>query len=377
MDTIEFPGLGLKFYVSRKAFSVFNIPIYWYGIIIAFAFLLAVLLGMRSSKKFGIDPDNIIDLVLFAAPVAIVTARLYYVIFSWENFKDNPIDIINTREGGLAIYGAIIGAVVVAYIFAKKRKIGVLKLFDFGSPYLILAQGIGRWGNFINQEAYGTTTSLPWGMTGSDIGPDPVHPTFLYESLWDFAVFFFLIWYRKKKKVEGEVFFLYMILYGIGRFWIEGLRSDSLMLGNIRISQFLAALFVILMSILLVIRRKKQLEAYETDEIGTSNYASVLKKIQEEEDEVLNSAANEETETAVGDTESEPSGGDGDVGAASNNEVASTLGDAEDISENELENYEENYEENNGEFSEEKSITDNEGENIAEKNTVEDSKTVD
>ena len=305
MGTIEFPGLGLKFYISREAFRVFGIPIYWYGIIIAFGFLLAVLLGMRSSKKFGIDPDTIIDLVLFAAPVAIVTSRLYYVIFSWEDFKDNLWDIFNTRKGGLAIYGAIIGAIVVAYIFAKKRKIGVLNLFDFGAPYLILAQGIGRWGNFVNQEAYGTTTNLPWGMTGSDIGPNPVHPTFLYESLWDFAVFFFLIWYRKRKKVDGEVFFLYMILYGFGRFWIEGLRTDSLMLGNIRICQFLAALFVIVMSIILFIRRKKYLDASETVEIGTSNYASVLKKIKEEEERLKNSDVYEETEVAGADAEPE------------------------------------------------------------------------
>jgi len=359
MDTIEFPGLGLKFFVSRVAFKVFGIPIYWYGIIIAFAFLLAVLLGMRSSKKFGIDPDNIIDLVLFAAPVAIVTARLYYVIFSWEDFKDNPLDIIDTRRGGLAIYGAIIGAVVVAYIFAKKRKIGVLKLFDFGSPYLILAQGIGRWGNFINQEAYGTTTSLPWGMTGSDIGPDPVHPTFLYESLWDFAVFFFLIWYRKKKKVEGEVFFLYMILYGVGRFWIEGLRTDSLMLGNIRISKFLAALFVILMSIMFFMRRKKHLEAYDTDEVGTSNYASVLKKIKEEEDEIINSTASEENEIAAGDNESEPSAGDEDVDVESGDE-AENIDDVEEKGVADAEGTAGN-----------ESISDDEEENIVEDSKIE------
>jgi phosphatidylglycerol:prolipoprotein diacylglycerol transferase len=329
MNTIEFPGLGLKFYIGREAFSVFNIPIFWYGIIIAFGFLLAVLLGMRSSKRFGIDPDNIIDLVLFAAPVAIVTARLYYVIFSWENFKDNPLDIFNTRKGGLAIYGAIIGAIVVAYIFAKKKKIGVFKLFDFAVPYLVLAQGIGRWGNFVNQEAYGTTTNLPWGMTGSDIGPDPVHPTFLYESLWDFGIFFFLIWYRKKKKIEGEVFFLYMILYGLGRFWIEGLRTDSLMMGNIRISQFLAAIFVIFMSIIFFVRRKKYLEASEAVEIGTSNYASVLKRIREEEDEIKNSDVEEGTEAVADDKESEPSGGDEDADVVFSGEVESTVDDEE------------------------------------------------
>lgn len=284
MDTIEFPGLwGLKFNISREAFRIGTIPIFWYGIIIAFGFLLAILLAMRSCRKFGFVPDNIIDLVLYAAPVAIITARLYYVIFSWGSFKDNPVDIFNTRKGGLAIYGAVIGAIVVAYIFTKKKKINTLQLFDFASPYLILAQAIGRWGNFVNQEAYGTHTNLPWGMTGSDIENGPVHPTFLYESLWNLAIFFFLIWYRKRKKVQGEVFLLYMILYGFGRFFIEGLRTDSLMLGNIRISQFLAALFVISLSILFYLRRKKASEEPIT-ELGTSSYGAILKSIKEEEE---------------------------------------------------------------------------------------------
>jgi len=286
MEFIEFPGLwGLKFNIGRVAFTVFNIRIYWYGIIIAFGFLLAVMLGMKDSRKFGLDPDTIIDLVLFAAPVAIITARLYYVIFSWDMFKDNPIDIINTRKGGLAIYGAVIGAVIVAYIFAKKRKINVLNLFDFASPYLALAQGIGRWGNFVNQEAYGTPTTLPWGMTGSTIGDTPVHPTFLYESLWNIALFIFLLWFRKRKKLNGEAFFLYLILYGAGRFWIEGLRTDSLMLGSMRVSQVLSFIFVVVFTIVFVVRRRKAV-LYATDsvEIGGSEYGTVLERLKEEEE---------------------------------------------------------------------------------------------
>ncbi|HHW48613.1 MAG TPA: prolipoprotein diacylglyceryl transferase [Clostridiaceae bacterium] len=376
MGTIEFPGLGLKFYISRVAFSVFGIPIYWYGIIVAFGFLLAVLLGMKSSKKFGIEPDTIIDLVLFAAPVAIVTSRLYYVIFSWKDFKNNPLDIFNTRKGGLAIYGAVIGAVVVAYIFAKKKKIGVLKLFDFGAPYLLLGQGIGRWGNFVNQEAYGTTTDLPWGMTGSDIGPNPVHPTFLYESLWDFAVFFFLIWFRKRKKVDGEVFFLYMILYGFGRFWIEGLRTDSLMLGSIRVSQFLAAIFVIVMSIIFFIRRKKYLEASETVEIGTSNYASVLQRIREEESMMENMNVDGEGEATAGENESEFSGGveNADIVSgedAENEEVANEDAASEEVASEDASSEDAAGDESESSADEEeKNVPDDEGEN-----TVEDSNT--
>jgi len=318
MSLVEFPGLwGLKFTIDRVAFEIFGISIFWYGIIIAAGFLLAVLLGMRDSRKFGLEPDTVIDLVLFAAPVAIVCARLYYVIFSWDSFKDNLLQVFNTRRGGLAIYGGVIGALVVAYIFAKKKKIGVLKLFDFGVPYLVLAQAIGRWGNFVNQEAFGVNTTLPWGMTsdtirqelfnnmdrlaamGIKVDPNlPVHPTFLYESLWDLAVFFFLIWFRKRKKLEGEVFFLYMILYGVGRFWIEGLRTDSLMLGNLRISQLLSAVFAVALAIAFFLRRKKIRETQEEVEIGTSDYGAILKQLKED-DNAENPESSEKTEQSV------------------------------------------------------------------------------
>jgi len=211
MNIVEFPGLwGLSLSVDRVAFEVYGISIYWYGIIIAAGFLLAVLLAMKNSKNVGIEPDRIIDLVIFAAPAAIICARLYYVIFSWDNFKDNLWEVFNTRNGGLAIYGAIIGAFVVGYVFAKVRKIAPLNLFDFGVPFFVLAQGIGRWGNFVNQEAFGTNTTLPWGMTsetvkselerlkdsGISVDPTiPVHPTFLYESIMDVAIFLILIFY--------------------------------------------------------------------------------------------------------------------------------------------------------------------------------------
>ncbi len=294
---IEFPRLGLEFEISREAFKIFTLPIYWYGIIIAFAFILAVILGMRSSRKFGIEPESIVDLVLFAAPVAIVFARLYYVVFNWGEFRDDLLSVFNTRQGGLAIYGGVIGAVIVAYFFARYKKIGVLKLIDFGVPYLVLAQGIGRWGNFVNQEAFGVNTGLPWGMTGDaireqlaflqmkgmDVSPDlPVHPTFLYESLMDLGIFLFLIWYRKRKKLEGEVFFLYMILYGIGRAFIEGLRTDSLMLGSLRISQLLGFLFAISFLIAFVLRRRKlNLSLEEAGQAGSSRYGEILRKLEE------------------------------------------------------------------------------------------------
>jgi phosphatidylglycerol:prolipoprotein diacylglycerol transferase len=301
MTTVEFPGLrGLHFIINRVAFEVGGIPIYWYGIIISMAFLLAILLALRDSKKFGFEPDTIIDLALFVTPAAIICARLYYVAFSWDEFKDQPINILNTRTGGLAIYGGILGAIIVAYIFSRVRKINILSLLDFGIPYVALGQSIGRWGNFVNQEAFGTNTTLPWGMTsdvvkqellrnmdklgrqGITVDPNiPVHPTFLYESIWDISVFLLLIWYRKRKKLNGEVFFLYMVLYGAGRFFIEALRTDSLMIGNLRVSQVLAFVFVVVFGILLIVRRKKVVESAESVEIGASSYGAVLKKMQD------------------------------------------------------------------------------------------------
>lgn len=300
MNLVEFPGLGLKFAVNRVAFEVFGISIYWYGIIIAAAFLAAVLLGLRDCKKFGIDPDTILDCVLIAAPTAIVCARLYYVAFSWDMFKDDLLSIFNTRLGGLAIYGGIIGAFLAAYIYARVKKINILNLFDFTAPFIVLGQAIGRWGNFVNQEAFGTQTTLPWRMTSDTVreylasvsvpaadmvSKVGVHPTFLYESLVDIAIFFLLMWFRHKKKANGEVFFMYMMLYGIGRACIEGLRTDSLMLGigSIRVSQLLAVLFVIAFAVMFAIVRKNYIDKTEEGEVeaGSSSYGTVLTKLKE------------------------------------------------------------------------------------------------
>ncbi|MCX7843578.1 MAG: prolipoprotein diacylglyceryl transferase [Clostridia bacterium] len=304
---IEFPALGgLKFNINPVALHFGNFNVYWYGIIIAFGFMLAVVLAMRQSKNYGINSEDIIDLVLFAAPVAIIFARLYYVMFSWDNYKNDLSEIYKIWNGGIAIYGAIIGAVLTAYIFARYKKIEVLKLFDFCVPYLVLAQAIGRWGNFVNQEAFGTNTTLPWGMTGErirseleilkmrgmDVDPAlPVHPAFLYESLWNLAAFFILIAFRKKKKLEGEVFFLYMIIYGLGRFWIEGLRTDSLMLGSLRISQVLAMVFAAAFSIAFFVRRRKIKALAEETVAGKSVYGDILKELNDEKTLVSNDEA--------------------------------------------------------------------------------------
>lgn len=296
--TVSFPNMGLNFDIPREAFKVFGMPIYWYGIIIALAFFICVLWAMRDSRKFDLVPETVIDLMLFAAPIAIICARLYFVIFSWENYKYDLKQIFNIRNGGLAILGGIIGAVITAYFVARYKKIPAFKFFDFAIPYVALGQAIGRWGNFFNQEAFGTNTSLPWGMTsptiraylqnmqnsGFNINPDlPVHPTFLYESLWDVAVFIFLLWMRRKKKFDGEVFCMYFITYGIGRAVIEGLRTDSLMLGSLRVSQLLSIIFILLFSVIVIYKRIKIKNSFDDVEIGQSGYASILKIMDEEE----------------------------------------------------------------------------------------------
>lgn len=325
MNLVEFPNLGgLKFTINPVAFQVFGLPIYWYGIIIALGFMLAIFLALRSCQGHGIDPENLIDLILYATPVAIISARLYYVIFSWDQYRNNLSEIINTRRGGLAIYGGIIGALLVALIFTRVKKLSFMKILDFISPYIALAQAIGRWGNFVNQEAFGTNTTLPWGMTsdrirdeltrlqieGRSVNPAlPVHPTFLYESLLDLCIFLFLIRYSKKEKAEGEVFFLYMISYGTGRFFIEGLRTDSLMLGNLRISQVLAFVFVLAFGIAFYLKRKKAAEDGENAETGRSEYGAVLRKLMDEEDIGYTNAATaikqEETVPDPGKSEAE------------------------------------------------------------------------
>lgn len=286
---ISFPSLGLEFKIERIAFYLFgnkNFPIYWYGIIIALGFTAGIFLGSIAAKKIGEKSDIAIDIALWGAPVAIVCARLYYVVFKFEDYKDNLLSVFDLRSGGIAIYGAVIGAVIGVWLFSKYKKKSMLKMFDIGAVGLITGQMIGRWGNFFNQEAFGCNTDLPWGMTsnaikeylsdvkmqGMNVNPDlPVHPTFLYESLWSLAtlVLLFVI-INKFYRYNGQVFFSYCFLYGLGRFWIEGLRTDSLMWGPFRVSQVLALVCVIVFGAIYIYRyvknkkdAVKKIEIYE------------------------------------------------------------------------------------------------------------------
>lgn len=233
----------MEFNFNPVAFSVLGIDIMWYGIIIAFGVLMAMIVINKLANIDGIDADELANVIIWTVLIGIVGARIYYVIFKWDYYKNHLSQILDIRGGGLAIYGGIIAGFIVVKIFCKKKNWKVLRICDCMIPGVVLAQGIGRWGNFINMEAYGSETTLPWGII---IEGKKVHPTFLYESIGDILIFFILYTYFKHKKRDGEITSLYMILYGILRFFVEGLRSDSLYLGAFRISQLVSLVFVIL-----------------------------------------------------------------------------------------------------------------------------------
>jgi phosphatidylglycerol:prolipoprotein diacylglycerol transferase len=259
--SISFPILGEKFSLDFKnSFTLFGWDFHWYGIIIAVGFLLAVLYAMKKSKRFGLNEDNIIDLLLYAVPIAFICLRLFYVAFSDWNFEgsfwDNLWRIIKVWEGGLAIYGGVIGGVIGALIFSKVKKIRLGPILDVGALGLLIGQAVGRWGNFINREAFGYKTNVPWkmGLT-NEYGTFYYHPTFLYESLWNVLGFILLHFYTKKRKFDGEIFLMYLGWYGLGRLYIEGLRTDSLMLGSLRVSQIVALLCIVVSVAILVYNR--------------------------------------------------------------------------------------------------------------------------
>ncbi len=263
---VLFPGLGWEFDVYDTLVEIpFGdnvISIKFYGAIIAFGFTLAVLFGGRKAYVWKMSIDKMLDVLIWGTIGGIVGARAYYVIFEWDYFKNHPDEIIQIWNGGLAIYGGIIGALIAAYFVCKKVDLSFLKLLDLAGMSLLIGQGIGRWGNYTNQEAFGTNTTLPWGMTsdkvvayinshqaefaqnGIEMNPDlPVHPTFLYESLWCLLGFVILyIVCQKFRKFDGQLFLGYGIIYGVERAIVEGLRTDSLYIGdtNLRVSQVLS-----------------------------------------------------------------------------------------------------------------------------------------
>ena len=262
---VQFPGLGLSFELNRVAFSIGRFNVYWYGVCIAFGICLALVFAFRHSVEFGVDADSMVDVILIGIVLGIASARAYYVAMA--PFKYESIwEMIAIRDGGLAIYGGIIGGFLFGGLACKWRGVPVLPMFDLTAMGFLLGQCCGRWGNFFNQEAFGCNTTLPWGMyseatrdylmgstvtaqSGVTIDPNlPVHPTFLYESIWCLVGFILLFRYIKKRKFNGDIALRYMIWYGAGRFWIEALRTDSLMLVpsiGLRVSQLIAGIAVV------------------------------------------------------------------------------------------------------------------------------------
>ncbi|HEX2985955.1 MAG TPA: prolipoprotein diacylglyceryl transferase [Caproiciproducens sp.] len=264
MHNVQFPGLGIHLQLNEVAFTIGNMTIKWYGVIIAVGFLLAFLYVMASCKKFNIDDDKVLDAIIAGIVGGVIGARAYYVLFyTGDQYIKNPISALYIWEGGLGIYGGIIGGVLCGTLVAKLRKINVATVLDLAALGFLIGQTIGRWGNFINQEAFGVETNLPWGMVSENtakIANGPVHPCFLYESLWCLLGFILLhIFSRKFRRYDGQVFLLYLTWYGVGRFFIEGLRTDSLItpILPIRVSQLVAAITVLTSIVLLLVFRKR------------------------------------------------------------------------------------------------------------------------
>lgn len=276
---IAFPHLNIYLNNVPKTFSVFGFEVAYYGLIIGIAVLLGVLLAVHQAKVTGQDPDLYWDFALYAIVFSIIGARVYYVVFSWDNYKDDLLSIFNTRGGGLAIYGAVIGAFLTAFIYCRVKKVSFLRLCDTGVVGLILGQVIGRWGNFMNREAFGEYTDnlfamrLPidavrqheitetmWAHVTEGVNYIQVHPTFLYESMWNLVLLCLLLLYWKHKKFEGEIAILYFGGYGLGRCMIEGLRTDQLLLPhtNLAVSQILAGILVVFAIVVEVSVRMKK-----------------------------------------------------------------------------------------------------------------------
>lgn len=345
VNHVSFPGLGLEMEINRVAFTVFGVPIYWYGVCIALGLLLGMLYAFRYAKSYGIDADRMVDVIFASTIAAIIGGRAYYV--ATAPFEYQSIwEMIDIRLGGIAIYGGIIAAFAMGALMCRVRKVPMLPMFDLAAQGFLIGQCLGRWGNFFNQEAFGGNTTLPWGMIsestqqylqavqetlaaqGMTVDPSmPVHPTFLYESIWC-GLGFLLLWrYSKHRRFHGEMTLLYMMWYGFERFFVEGLRTDSLMVGNVRISQAVAALSVAAALVLWVILRRKYRgvplvipalpgeenasEPTQIDEPGESTKEALQKEKPQDDESEKDDDRDDEQEQGKAQKSSEPSSDEG------------------------------------------------------------------
>ncbi len=284
--TIDFPNLGIHLKNVGKAISVFGFDIAFYGIIIGIGILAGIFMATLRAKRTKQNPEVYIDLAIYAVIFGIIGARIYYVVFSWRMYKDDLLSVLNIRQGGLAIYGGVIAAVITVFVFAKKRELAAGLLLDTACFGLVLGQAIGRWGNFFNREAFGEYTNGLFAMRlpldavrSSDVtqmmrdhmemadglGYIQVHPTFLYESIWCLLVLVFMMFYSRRQMFKGEMFLVYLAGYGFGRFWIEGLRTDQLLLPGIgwAVSRVLAAILTVC-SVVIIVKVRKAIERRRT-----------------------------------------------------------------------------------------------------------------
>lgn len=342
VNHVSFPGLGLEMEINRVAFTVFGVPIYWYGVCIALGLLLGMLYAFCYAKSYGIDADRMVDVIFVSTIAAIIGGRAYYVATAPFEYQ-SVWEMIDIRLGGIAIYGGVIGAFLMGALMCRLRKVPMLPMFDLAAQGFLIGQCIGRWGNFFNQEAFGGNTTLPWGMIsentqqylqsvqqtlaaqGMTVDPSmPVHPTFLYESIWC-GLGFLLLWrYSKHRRFHGEMTLLYVMWYGFERFFVEGLRTDSLMVGNVRISQAVAALSVVAALVAWVVLRRKYRgvplvipalpgqEAVSGPAQIEESSESAKETVQEEKSQADESDKDDEKEQSKAQESSRPSSNEGD-----------------------------------------------------------------
>lgn len=267
MKEITFPNFNLVFNIDSIAINIGGISIYWYAILIVSAFIIGIIFCKNDDGKYSIKFDDILELMIMLIPISVISARIYFVLFKLNYYIENPIEVFNIRNGGLAIYGGIIGAVITIIIYCRVKKINILDMLDYIVPYLALGQAVGRWGNFFNEEAHGTVTTNIFRMGIVENGQYvEVHPTFLYESIACFTIFIILYIIRNKRKYKGQLTYIYLVLYGLIRAIIEGLRTDSLMLGSFRISQVLSIILCITFSIIVIYKEIKSKRENTNDE---------------------------------------------------------------------------------------------------------------